>query len=174
MAPGALPRTPSRRPCGRTPRRRPAESSQRTDGALGLRGAFALADGAALGGGLMAGRNKTELFANLGWNLDAASRLVLTGAQLKQKLDFDFPSGKARADMTQNAFGASYRYRLGGSLVDHAEFTAYAARTASRDLGAVDYTVEQGEGKMLFCGAWKLLERRLKTFPNIFGISIQK
>ena len=148
-----------------------AESSQRTDSALGLRGAFALAEGAALGGGLMAGRNKTELFANLGWNLDAASRLVLTGAQLKQKLDFDFPSGKARADMTQNAFGASYRYRLGGSLIDHAEFTAYAASTASRDLGDVDYTVDTAALYELWRDPRRVAGGKVSGFQGRLGLT---
>lgn len=118
------------------------ESAQRTGTAIGFRGALALADGAALGGGWLAGNHKNDIFANLGLRLGDSQRLVLTGAQLKQKLDFDFPSGAARAEMTQNAAGAAWRLALGGGLFDYAEANAYTARTASRDLGAVDYNVD--------------------------------
>ncbi|MBI4985280.1 MAG: hypothetical protein HZC24_08045 [Rhodocyclales bacterium] len=119
-----------------------AESAQRTGTAVGFRGALALFDGAALGGGFLGGSDKTEVFANLGLRLGDAQRLLITGAQLRQKLDIDFPSGQARADMVQNAAGAAWRLQLGAGMLDHAELNAYLARTASRDLGAVDYAVD--------------------------------
>jgi len=117
------------------------ETSQRVGLSVGLRGALTLSGAAALGGGLQLGGNGSELFVNLGFALGDAQRLMLTGGQLRQKLEFAFPSGATRAEMTQNSAGAAWRLKLGSNLFDYAEATAYTARTTSRDLGAVDYTV---------------------------------
>jgi hypothetical protein len=118
------------------------ETSQRVGLSVGLRGALTLSDVAALGGGLRLGGNGSEVFVNLGISLDNAQRLMLTGGQLRQKLEFAFPSGASRAEMTQNSAGAVWRLKLGSGLFDYAEATAYTARTASRDLGAVIYAAD--------------------------------
>ena len=119
-----------------------SQSSQRTGLSLGARGAFALGDVSALGGGLQLGANSSEIFVNLGMGLGDTQRLLFSGGQLRQKLDFVFPSGVSRAELTQNSLGASWRFNLGSGLLDYAEASAYAARTASRDLDDVAYAVD--------------------------------
>lgn len=119
-----------------------AETSQRTGGAVGLDGGLALSDAVAFGGGLLLGADKRDFYANLGWAFSPAQRLVLAGGQLRQNLDFDFPSGRARADLAQSGGGLSYRMTLGSGLLDHLELNAYRASSDSRELGAINYAID--------------------------------
>jgi len=119
-----------------------AETSQHTGLSLGVRGAWQLTDRFVFGGGAQLGGRMSEFYANLGLRLTPSQRLMLTGGQLRQKLEFDFPSGKSRAEMTQNSGGLSWRMDLGDGMLDHAELNAYTARTASRDLSDATYAIE--------------------------------
>jgi len=119
-----------------------AETSRQLGASVGLRAATLVGDRFALGGGAQLGSRSSELFLNLGWHISPTQRFVLTGGQLRQKLEFDFPSGRERAQMTQNSAGAAWRFDLGGGLLEHAELTAYAARTASRDLADKTWSIE--------------------------------
>lgn len=119
-----------------------AETSRQLDASVGLRGATILGDGLAIGGGAQLGKYSHELFLNLGWQPAVGQHLVLTAGQLHQKLEFDFPSGRDRAGMTQNSAGLAWRFALGKGWVEHAEFSAYTARTASTDLADKTWSID--------------------------------
>jgi len=91
---------------------------------------------------LQGGPHLKEAYANLGLRLGDKQRLILSAAQLQQDLEIDFPSGRDRADLTQNAAGLTWRMQLSQGLLDHAELTAYSARTGSRDLADVGYAID--------------------------------
>jgi hypothetical protein len=146
------------------------ESSQLTGSAIGITGGMALGESAALGGGISYGANKQEFFANLGWNIDPAQRLILTGSQLRQNIDFDFPSGRARADLVQNSGGLSYRMALTGGALDHLEFNAYSATTASKDLGAVNYAVDTAALYELWLDPRRIAGGRIAGFQGNTGL----
>jgi hypothetical protein len=118
------------------------ETSQNTGASAGVGGAWTVGDIGALGGGVRMGGNLSELFINLGLRLGDTQQLILTGGQLKQDLEFSFPSGNSRANMTQYSGGASWRFNLDNGIIDYAEANAYTSRTASRDLADKTYAVD--------------------------------
>lgn len=118
------------------------ETSRQLGASVGLRGGMVLTDTLVFGGGAHMGGRGNEIFLNLGWRFTDAQRLLFTAGQLRQKLEFDFPSGRDRAGMTQNSVGASWRLDLGGGTLEHAEFAAYTARTASHDLTDKTWSID--------------------------------
>lgn len=118
------------------------EVSSKTGTALGATLAMPPADNAALGLLFTAGANKNEFLANAGVGFNDQQRLVLSLGQLRQKLEFDFASGKDKTELTQNSGAVSYRQFLGRGLVSGYELNAYRAATASRSLADKTYAID--------------------------------
>ncbi|MEI7612546.1 MAG: DUF1566 domain-containing protein [Betaproteobacteria bacterium] len=108
-----------------------------TQTGLSLRGAFGtmVGDKAAIGVLMSGGADKHEVLINAGFKLDERQRIIFTGGQLTQNLDFSFVSGTDKARMTQNSGGFSYQYLIGSGWFRQIEVNGYMARTASRSLG---------------------------------------
>jgi hypothetical protein len=105
-------------------------------GGFSVTGAFGvmLRDDAAVGGVLTVGARKKEALLNLGFRKEG-QQVVFTVDQLRESLNFDFPTGGERAEMTQNSAAVSYKFQLGKDIRKYFEANAYGLRTASRDLG---------------------------------------
>ena len=111
---------------------------------LGLNAALVarLSDSSAAGLLIGAGDEQNEWLLNLGLDLGDRQRLVFSAGQLRQRLEYNFPSGADRARLTQNGGGISYQYRLGQGLLEHIEVNGYLADTASRDLADKTYIID--------------------------------
>ncbi len=105
-------------------------------GGFSATGAFGimLRDDAAVGGVLTVGARKKEALLNLGYRKEG-QQVVFTIDQMRESLNFDFPTGSERAEMTQNSGAISYKFQLGKDTRKYFEVNAYGLRTASRDLG---------------------------------------
>jgi hypothetical protein len=111
---------------------------------LGLNAALVarLSDSSAAGLLIGAGDDQNEWLLNLGLDLGDRQRLVFSAGQLRQRLEYNFPSGADRARLTQSGGGISYQYRLGQDLLEHIEVNGYLADTASRDLADKTYIID--------------------------------
>lgn len=118
------------------------EFSSKTGTALGATLAMPLADDVALGLLFTGGANKNEFLANGGFSFSDQQRLVLSLGQLRQKLEFDFASGKDKTELTQNSGALSYQQYLGSGLLNGFEINAYRASTASRNLADKTYAID--------------------------------
>src|SRR5450759_3046401 len=90
----------------RTARRASTFLPQNTSrqGGFSATGAFGimLRDDTAVGGVLTVGARKKEALLNLGYR-KAGQQIVFTIDQMRESLNFDFPGGGERAEMTQNS-----------------------------------------------------------------------
>lgn len=119
------------------------EYSNQTGLAINAGIATLITEQAALGFLLTAGTNKTELIANVGWQIDARQDLVLSYGQLQQRLEYHFLSGPEKARMTQRGGGLSYQYHFArfvpqakdNPLLQTLELNLYHTNTPSRELG---------------------------------------
>lgn len=146
------------------------DTSRLAGASIGVRGATTLNDSLALGGGFQLGSRWSELYLNLGLRLSATQHLMLTGGHLRQKLDYEFPSGSERAAMTQNSAGASWRINLGGGLLDHAEVGVYAADTPSRDLSDRTWSVDATTAFELWNDPRRVAGSRLTGIQGRLGV----
>jgi hypothetical protein len=118
------------------------EFSKQTGFALGGSIAAPLTAHSAVGILLTAGGDKKEILFNAGIDFAARQRLIFTLGQLRQTLDFNFRSGVAQAEVTQNSGAVSYQYLLGYGLLNTFEVNGYLANTNSRDLADKTYTTD--------------------------------
>lgn len=123
------------------------EYSVRTGGALGTQLALPVGNSAAFGLLFTYGAYKKELFANTGIDLDPNQRLILNLGVSRLKPEFDFLSGKERAEVTQYAQAASYRLDLptsGGVIggLRGLEFDAYRATAPATGLEQKSYVYD--------------------------------
>jgi hypothetical protein len=73
-------------------------------------------------------------------NVGEGYMLKVTFAQLKQFMEFVFPSGNDGAMMSQNTFGATLRIR-GGDIVKFFEISGYRIDAKSKDFGTQMFTI---------------------------------
>ena len=112
-------------------------------GGFSATGAFGimLRDDAAVGGVLTVGARKKEVLFNAGFRKEG-QQVVFTIDQMRESLNFDFPTGGERAEMSQNSGAISYKFQLGKDIRKYFEANAYGLRTASRDLGDATSVVD--------------------------------
>lgn len=118
------------------------EYSNQTGFSLGAVFASLLGDNGAVGILVNQGGDKQEWLINAGYQLDPRQRLIFTGGQLTQKLDYSFLSGKEKVGMTQNTGGLSYQLQLGEALVRSIDLSAYISKTDSKDLTDKRFAVD--------------------------------
>lgn len=118
------------------------EYSKHTGVSLGVALASMLGDNAAVGILVRGGDDKKEILLNAGFNLGNSQQLILSAGQLKQSLDFSFPSGTERVDMAQDSAGIGYQLQLGQEFLRYLEVNGYVSRTASRDLADKTFFVD--------------------------------
>ncbi len=118
------------------------EYSNQTGLSLGAGFASLLGDRAAIGLLVNVGADKKEWLINTGYRIDPRQRLILSGGQLRQALDYDFTSGKEKVGLTQNSGGLSYQNQLGSGLMRSFEFNGYIAKTASKDLTDKTFAID--------------------------------
>ncbi len=70
-------------------------------------------------------------------------------ANLKQFMEFAFPSGTEGAMMSQNSIGATIRIR-GNDIVKFFEFSGYHIDAQGRDFGAKEYSIDTATLYQLF------------------------
>jgi hypothetical protein len=118
----------------------PEYSSQ---GRFSATGAFGnmLSDNAAIGGVLTVGSFKKEAIFNAGYR-NSGQQVVLTLDQMRQKLNFDFDTGRDRAEMTQSSAAISYKFQLGKDIRRYVEVNGYGSRTGSKSLGSTASVLE--------------------------------
>ena len=112
-------------------------------GGFSATGAFGimLRDVAAVGGVLTVGARKKEALLNLGYRKEG-QQFVFTLDQMRESLNFDFPSGRERTEMRQDSAAISYKFQLGKDIRKFFEANAYGLRTASRDLGDAEGVID--------------------------------
>ncbi len=110
-------------------------------GGAAIGGSFStpIAKNMAVGILLTVGSDKNEWLLNTGFDLTSNQRFIFSVGQLRQKLDFNFISGKQKAQVTQNNVAGSYQYFLGKDWLNAAEVNAYLSDTGSVNLGAKTY-----------------------------------
>ena len=118
------------------------EYSNQTGLSVGAGFATLLGDNAALGLLVNLGAEKQEWLINAGYAIDSRQRIILTGGQLTQKIDYRFLSGTEKVGLTQNSGGLSYQLQLGETLLRSLDLNAYVSKTASKDLTDKNYTVD--------------------------------
>ncbi len=147
------------------------EYSNQTGLSLGAAFAAMLSERAAVGLVLSAGSDKKEALVNAGFRLDERQRLILTAGQLRQSLNYAFPSGSEKVETSQNSAGASYQYQLGQGVLRTLEANAYLAQTASRDLGAKNFVLDTATLYELWSDPRRIAGGRVSGFQGRLGLS---
>ncbi len=118
------------------------EYSNQTGISLDAALAGMLGENAAVGLVLTGGADKKEVLLNAGFKVDERQRVILSVGQLKQSLDFLFPSGKEQVSMAQNSAGLGYQLQLGQEFLRYLEINGYVSNTASRNLADKTFAVD--------------------------------
>jgi len=110
--------------------------------AVGCSLASTLSKNIAAGILLTAGSDKNEWLLNAGFDLSHNQRFIFSLGQLRQKLDFNFISGRQKTSVKQDNIAASYQYLLGKDWLNAAEVNAYLSNTGSITLGDKTYFID--------------------------------
>ena len=101
--------------------------------------AGALTKNMAVGVLLSVGSDRNEWLLNTGFDLTSNQRFIFSLGQLRQKQDFNFISGRQKAQIRQDNGAVSYQYFLGKNFLNAAEINAYISDTGSVNLGDKTY-----------------------------------
>ena len=113
--------------------------NQQNGAAIGGSLAGALTKNMAVGVLLSVGSDKNEWLLNTGFDLTSKQRFIFSLGQLRQKLDFNFISGRQKTQIRQDNGAVSYQYFLGKNFLNAAEVNGYISDTGSVTLGDKTY-----------------------------------
>ena len=81
-----------------------------------------------------AGPNEYRGNGTIGFNITPKQRIKLTYEYLMQNLPFDYTAGTINEWVSQNAYGAAYRYLLGNSILQSLELSGSYTKANSKEL----------------------------------------
>ena len=81
-----------------------------------------------------AGQNELRGNGTIGFALSPKQQIKFTYEYLTQNLPFDYAAGTVNEWVSQNAYGAAYRYMLGNSILQGVELSGSYTKANSKDL----------------------------------------
>jgi len=117
------------------------DASNATGTSLGISGSHLFGDAVVVGGGAQRNAQAGTVYINGGAKLSQHQELILSATAQQQDMQFGFVSGSVQAGIDQ--YGQAISYRIGGyDEIDAIDVTAYMARSASKDMGALNYVID--------------------------------
>ena len=85
-----------------------------------------------------AGQNELRGNGTIGFAISPKQQIKFTYEYLTQNLPFDYAAGTVNEWVSQNAYGAAYRYMLGNSILQGVELSGSYTKANSKDLSEIN------------------------------------